>query len=317
MDKLPVNNTPKAENITSGAAQNNSGGKSIIGNAGTLVSAFIILVVIVVMLADIHLTDFNAWLKLGTNFFVLLFCNYAMYINQLDSGIKAGKLDDGYIKVRNKYDGLKKTIVDSGIDYRMNDFCIWYIGEELKSARSAVLAACGVSYKTYEPYIGKGEEDIRKAENLSEQQKSAVIEANGIKPIFFNADMIIQRESAKKRRIKPRSTPTQKRNVKSGFKLGKLLINSALISAVAFEVLLNPSFATIAATAFKVLFVVLNGFAGYRDGFENITVDTVDYVSEQITYLERFIVWDKKNPVVTEFISQKISQNEINCDKIQ
>lgn len=294
MDRLPINNTPRAENITSGAAQNNSGSKSIIGNAGTLVSAFIILVVIVVMLADIHLTDFNAWLKLGTNFFVLLFCNYAMYINQLDSGIKAGKLDGGYIKVRNKYDELKKTIVDNSIDYRMNDFCIWYIGEELKSARSAVLAACGVSYNTYEPYIGKNEEDILKAENLSEQQKAAVIEANGIKPISLNADMIMHRESAKKRRIKPRATPTWKRNIKSGFKLGKLFINSALISAVAFEVLLNPSFATIAATAFKVLFVVLNGFAGYRDGYDNITVDTVDYTNNQIDLMEQFIKWTER-----------------------
>ena len=301
MDKIPpINNTPRAENITSDAAQNNSGSKSIIGNAGTLVSAFIILVVIVVMLADIHLTDFNAWLKLGTNFFVLLFCNYAMYINQLDSGIKAGKLDGGYIKVRNKYDELKKTIVDDSIDYRMNDFCIWYIGEELKSARSAVLAACGVSYKTYEPYIGKTEEDILKVENLSERQKEAMIEANKIKPISLNTDMIMQRESAKKRRIKPRATPTWKRNIKSGFKLGKLFINSALISAVAFEVLLNPSFATIAATAFKVLFVVLNGFAGYRDGFENITVDTVDYTNNQIDLMELFIKWTKRVPVEIE-----------------
>ncbi|MBR2474726.1 MAG: hypothetical protein IKB51_06865 [Clostridia bacterium] len=297
MDKLPINNTPKAENRTSGTAQNSSGSKSIIGNAGTLVSAFIILVVIVVMLADIHLTDFNAWLKLGTNFFVLLFCNYAMYINQLDSGIKAGKLDDGFINVRKKYDELKKKIVDSSIDYRMNDFCIWYIGEELKSARSSVLAASGVSYSTYEPFIATDEADVMKAENLSEQQKAAIIEANGIKPISLNADMIMQRESSKKRRTKPRATPTQKRNVKSGFKLGKLFINSALISAVAFEVLLNPSFATIAATAFKVLFVVLNGFAGYRDGFENITVDTVDYKNNQIDLMEQFIKWAERVPV--------------------
>ena len=301
MDKIPpINNTPRAENITSDAAQNNSGSKSVIGNAGTLVSAFIILVTIVVMLADIHLTDFKAWLKLGTNFFVLLFCNYAMYINQLDSGIKAGKLDNGYIKVRNKYDKLKKTIVDTSIDYRMNDFCIWYIGEELKSARSTVLAACGVSYNTYEPYIGKNEEDIRKAENLSEQQKAAVIEANGIKPISLNADMIMQRESAKKRRTKPRATPTQKRNVKSGFKLGKLFINSALVSAVACDVFLNPSLATIAVTALKVLFVVLNGFAGYRDGYDNITVDTVDYTNNQIDLMEQFIKWTERVPVEIE-----------------
>ena len=300
MEKLPINNTPRAENTTPGAAQDNSGIKSIIGNAGTLVSAFIILVVIVVMLADIHLTDFNAWLKLGTNFSVLLICNYAMYINQLDSGIKAGKLDGGYIKVRNKYDALKKTIVDDSIDYRMNDFCIWYIGEELKSARSAVLAACGVSYKSYEPYIGKNEEDILKVENLSEQQKEAMIKANKIKPISLNAGMIMQRESAKKRRIKPRATPTQKRNIKSGFKLGKLFINSALVSAVACDVFLNPSLATIAVTSLKVLFVVLNGFAGYRDGFENITVDTVDYTNNQIDLIELFIKWTKRVPVGIE-----------------
>ena len=300
MDKLPINNTPKPVNSSSGNSQSNPAGKSIIGNAGTLVSAFIILVVVVVMLADIKLTDFGAWLKLGTNFFVLLFCNYAMYINQLDSGIRNGKLDDGYIKVRDKYDELKKQIVDESIDYRMNDFCVWYIGEELKSARSALLAACGVSYKTYEPFIGVDEADVLKLETLSEQQKAAVIEANKVEPISLNSDMIMQRESSKKRRTKPRATPTKKRNIKSGLKLVKLFINSGLISAIAFEVLLNPSFATVAATAFKVLFVVLNGFAGYRDGFENITVDTVDYTNNQIDLMEQFIKWAKRVPVGIE-----------------
>lgn len=293
MDKLPtISPTSRTEIHTSAPDK-----KIFSSNTGLLISAFIVLVVIVGVLADIKLTDFNAMLNLGTSFFVLLFCNYAMYINQLDSGIKNGKLDETYKKVCKKYNELKQQIVNAGLDYRMNDFCLWFVAEELKSARTSVLAASGVSYKTYEPFIGMDEVEVLNVEGLSTNQKEAIIKANALKPIYLNADMIMQRESAKKRKTKPRLTPTNKRNIKSGFKLGKLFINSALVSAVAFDVILNLSLATIAATFFKVLFVLMNGFAGYRDGFESITVDTVDYLNFQIDLMNQFFTWEKKNPV--------------------
>lgn len=292
MDKLQINNvtTPRPQ------AAPVSDKKPSASNTAVLISAFIILVVIVVMLSEIDLTEFNAWLKLGTNFFVLLFCNYGMYINQFDSGISVGKVSDVYINVTAKYDELKRKIVNAGIDYRMNDFCIWYIKEELKSARQSLLAASGVSYKTYETFIGKDDADVLSAQDLSAQQKAAIIEANQLKPIILNSDMIMQRESVAKRKIRPRLTPTNKRYIKSGVRLARLFINSALVSAVSFNVLLDPSLATLAATAFKVLFVVLNGFVGYKEGFSNITVDTVDYTNNQIDLMEQFIKWADRVP---------------------
>lgn len=292
MEKLPIHNVDSQRSQTAPSLDR----KPSVCNTALLISAFIVLVVIVVMLAEVDITDFNALLSLGTNFFVLLFCNYGMYINQFDSGIATGKLSNVYIAVTEKYEELKRKIVDAGIDYRMNDFCIWYIKEELKSARQSLLAASGVSYKTYEPFIGKDDVDILKVEDLSVQQKSAIIEANKLKPIILNSDMIMQRESVAKRKTRPRLTPTNKRYIKSGTRLVRLFINSALVSAVSFNVLLDQSLATLAATAFKVLFVVLNGFVGYKEGFSNITVDTVDYVNEQIGYMELFLTWTERTP---------------------
>ena len=292
MDKLQINNVTKPRPQAAPVSDK----KPSASNTAVLISAFIILVVIVVMLSEIDLTEFNAWLKLGTNFFVLLFCNYGMYINQFDSGISVGKVSDVYINVTAKYDELKRKIVNAGIDYRMNDFCIWYIKEELKSARQSLIAASGVSYKTYEPFIGKDDADVLSDEDLSAQQKAAIIEANQLKPIILNSDMIMQRESVAKRKIRPRLTPTNKRYIKSGVRLARLFINSALVSAVSFNVLLDPSLATLAATAFKVLFVVLNGFVGYKEGFSNITVDTVDYTNNQIDLMEQFIKWAERVP---------------------
>jgi hypothetical protein len=129
--------------------------------------------------------------------------------------------------------------------------------------------------------------------------------------------MIMKRSSSANRKSKQKLTPEGKLYIKSGTRLIRMFVSSALIVAVSFEVIINPSLATLAATALKVLFVVLNGFTGYKEGLANITVDTVDYISEQIDYLERFIVWDKKHPVTDSVISQNISQNVINCDKIQ
>lgn len=311
MDKLPVSPTAKLD-VSPTAAKKPSPTSS-----GLIIGAFIVLAVIVVMLAEIDITDFSTLPKLGANFFVLLFCNYGMYLNQRDNGIGAGKQSSIYLDVMSKYDELKCKIVEAEIDYRMNEFCAWYIANELKHARQSLLAVSGISYATYEAYIGVDDDMVEADEKLTKRQKNAIIEANSLKPIYLDADMIMRRASAAKRKASRKLTPESKLYIKSGTRLVRMFISSALIVAVSFEVIINPSLATLAATALKVLFVVLNGFTGYKEGFANITVDSVDYVGEQITYLERFIVWDKKNPVATEFISQKISQNEINCDKIQ
>lgn len=311
MDKLPVSPTAKLD-VSPTAAKKPSPASS-----GLIIGAFIVLAVIVVMLAEIDITDFSTLPKLGANFFVLLFCNYGMYLNQRDNGIGAGKQSSIYLDVMSKYDELKCKIVEAEIDYRMNEFCAWYIANELKHARQSLLAVSGISYATYEAYIGVDDDMVEADEKLTKRQKNAIIEANSLKPIYLDADMIMRRASAAKRKASRKLTPESKLYIKSGTRLVRMFISSALIVAVSFEVIINPSLATLAATALKVLFVVLNGFTGYKEGFANITVDSVDYVGEQITYLERFIVWDKKNPVATEFISQKISQNEINCDKIQ
>ena len=296
MDKLPINNTPKSATPTT---QEN---KAPTTSTGMLVGAFIILVVVVVMLVQIDLTDFNAILSLGTNFFVLLVCNFGMYVNQFDSGMGVGKQSNTYINATTKYANLKQEVVNEGIDYRMNEFCVWYIKEELRGARSSLLAASGVSYATYEPYIGMDSETILGTEGLSEQQKTAIISANELKPIVLNPDMIMQRESVSKRRTKPKRTPTFKRYTKVSFRLVRLFVNAALISAVSFNVFIDPSLATLAATAFKVLFVVLNGVAGYKEGLTNITVDTVDYIGEQIDYLNQFIAWAKREEEKKEVI---------------
>lgn len=311
MDKLPVSPTAKLD-VSPTTAK-----KPSTATSGLIIGAFIVLAVIVVMLAEIDITDFSTLPKLGANFFVLLFCNYGMYLNQRDNGIGAGKQSSIYLDVMSKYDELKCKIVEAEIDYRMNEFCAWYIANELKHARQSLLAVSGISYATYEAYIGVDDDMVEADEKLTKRQKNAIIEANSLKPIYLDADMIMRRASAAKRKASRKLTPESKLYIKSGTRLVRMFISSALIVAVSFEVIINPSLATLAATALKVLFVVLNGFTGYKEGFANITVDSVDYVGEQITYLERFIVWDKKNPVATEFISQKISQNEINCDKIQ
>jgi hypothetical protein len=167
----------------------------------------------------------------------------------------------------------------------MNEFCAWYIANELKHARQSLLAVSGISYATYEAYIGVDDDMVEADEKLTKRQKNAIIEANSLKPIYLDADMIMRRASAAKRKASRKLTPESKLYIKSGTRLVRMFISSALIVAVSFEVIINPSLATLAATALKVLFVVLNGFTGYKEGFANITVDSVDYVGEQITYL--------------------------------
>ena len=117
----------------------------IIGNARTLIIAFILFTVIVVMTTDIRLVTISSITDLGLEFFLLLFSSYGMYICCADGGIKRGYVTDIYKKAVDQFNDLKLKIEESYLP-RMNDFCKHYIDEELKKTRMQFLSLACIPY---------------------------------------------------------------------------------------------------------------------------------------------------------------------------
>lgn len=280
--------------------------RSILNNTGIFIGIFIIFVVIVVFTTDIKLTSAAEWAALGLSFFVLLFCSYSMYLNASDSGAKAGRQSDTYKESNTHYDTLKKDIINNKMQGRLSEFCRYYIEEELQNARNAILTEVGVDYDVYQgEYIGKDKRDLEKLENLSKAQIEAILKANKINPIKLTPEMILKRGRGSHRRNPLEMKPETKRGIKYVVKFIHTCILSVITAVIVLDVVVNPTWATFAACCLKLFPVILNWFMGYKMGYENIVIDTVNYMNDQADLMQRLKNYVEQYPKPRPLISEK------------
>lgn len=256
--------------------------RGVLNNTGIFIGIFIIFVVIVVFTTDIKLTSIFDWTALGLSFFILVFCAFSMYVSFSDSGIKAGRESETYLTAKQTYDDLKKEIIDRKMQGRLPEFCRNYIEEELRSARNTILTDVGLDFSDYQAhYVGKDMAALEQDKRLSKTQIEAIISANKIKPIKLTPEMILKRGRGSAQRRPLGVQPEKKRGVDYGVKFFKTCVTSVLLAVIGLDVVVSPSWAMFAACLLKLFPVVLNGFMGYKSGYENIVVDTVNYMVDQ------------------------------------
>ncbi len=271
--------------------------RSILNNTGIFVGFFLIFVVIVVFTTEIKITSVEFWAQLGLTFFILLFCSYSMYVNCSDSGLKAGRVSDTYQDCKNEYEGLKAQIIERKYQSRLTEFCRYYIDRELKETRTNILSEVGISYEKYiEKYVGKDKKLLQADENLSKAQIKAIIKANQTKPVNLTPEMIFKRGRGNGHRSPLGIKPETKRSVHYVAKFIRTTITSLLTGVIVLDVIKYPTWATFAACCLKLLPVILNGFMGYRMGYENITVDTVNYMQDQKDLMQQLIEYASTTP---------------------
>ena len=289
--------------------------RGILNNTGIFVGVFIIFVVIVVYTTDIQLTSALEWAALGLSFFVLLMCSYSMYINCADSGTRAGKASSTYIDANDHYDELKKDVIGKKVQGRLPEFCQYYVQEELKNARASILTEVGISYEQFEArYVGKDKAALRKNTNLSKSQLAAVISANKIKPIRLTPEMILKRGRGSSHRSPLGMNPKKKKGIKFSVKFVKICLTSILTSVIVLDVMINPTWATFAACLLKLFPVVLNGFMGYKMGYENVVVDTVNFMNDQADLRQQFIHYVEQTPEPDKDAFEQVEKNEQSND---
>ncbi len=266
--------------------------KGFLNYAGVFVGIFLMFAVIVIVTTDITLTSFSELAALGLDFFLLLFCSYSMYISCTDSGMRAGLASKLYNDLLNAYEEYKKKILECGYQARLPEFCRYYIEEELKNSRLEILAVVGLSYESYiEDYLKLDDSDIDNRTDLSSAQKEAIKKASGIKPIKLTPEMIMKRGRGSSRRSPLGMRPETKKYIQFGSKFITTFLVALIMSMIMLDIVVEPTWVIFASCMLKLLAVVMNGFAGYRFGYENIVKDTVNYINDQIDLMKQSLLY--------------------------
>lgn len=273
--------------------------KLILGNARIIMMVFILFTVVVVMTTDIRFITISSLRDLGLEFFVLLFCSYGMYVCCTDGGIKSGLSNDIYKASVNRFCDLKKRIEDS-ILHRMRDFCIYYVDEELKKARMQYLSVVCISYEEYmEKYVKLGKNEIDALSDLTSSQKKAIRKANRVRRIKLTPEMILTQGKTVHTRSALATSPETMKSIALGVKIFKMSFISICMSLIALDMILEPSWIVFAEVCLKLTTVVINGFDGHKDGYNNITVHAVSFVNNQSALMQQAIQYAEANPITT------------------
>lgn len=299
--KQPTTQEPLDKRVIKSRSAKKSLFQKLLRNTGIFVSAFIMFVVIVAFTTDLKFSSLADWTALGLTFFVLLFCSYSMYLNCSDSGTKAGKESGTFLDTQDDYDSVKNEIAVNKMQGRLPEFCQYYIEEELELTRATILADVGIEYAEYkEKYLGKDGETLVKLvdeKKLSKMQADTILSANKVKPITLTPDMIFKRGRGNNKRSPLGMNPQTKKKWNFGIKFITTLITSVLMSLIVCEVIITPNWATFAACLLKLFAVSMQGVFGYKMGFENIVVDTVEYMRDQIDLMQHFLEYVKLTPI--------------------
>ena len=98
----------------------------------------------------------------------------------------------------------------------------------------------------------------------------------------------------------------KQKGIAFGVKFIKISVTTLLTSIIVLDVVINPNWATFAACCLKLMPVILNGFTGYKMGYENIVYDTVNYMSDQIDLIHQFQQFVADNPTPESITAPEI-----------
>lgn len=294
MEKIPNQSTSSTSKIEETFLEvhelKNKIKKDFFNYAGIFIGIFLMFAVVVIVTTDISFASFDELKALGIDFFLLFFCSYSMYVTCSDSGMRSGLISKTYLDTSNEFEHLKNNILTKDMQSLLPSFCKDYIEAELKSSRLELLGVVGITYEEYiDKYLALNSSDIDKLEGVSESQKKAIKKANSIKPIKLTTEMIMKGGRSSSRRSPFSISPKIKKAFVFTYKIVTMLLVSLMLILVVIKNGDKSFWTVFTACIIRLLTVIMNGFSGYKFGYENIAIDTVNYMSDQTDLLRQFI----------------------------
>ena len=301
MDKIE-GGVPAA--ITKYNATTNKIKKTFLSRSGIFIGSLICVICILTLTTDIKFNSVIDLADIGGELFVLMLSTYSMYITFFDSGRREGLLNGAYLDAVTRYNECKESIKDKGIQRYLASYCQHYEQCEIKDVRTDILVQAGISYDDFEKkYLSRDKTSIKLDANLSEREKTAIIAALKVKPINITPDMFLKRGRGSTRRVPLGDAPERVQRDVFIRKAITALATSLLTAQLAFDIISEPPIAMMATVLVKLLPVILNAFFGYKFGYDHITVNTVDYITDQTDFLNQFMRWVDDENIDKEKVS--------------
>ena len=264
--------------------------KGFANYAGIFIGMFLLFAVVVIETTDISIASFEELKAIGLDFFLLFFCSYSMYVNCSDSGMRSGLISNTYLEASSKFEEFKLKILTNSLQAFLPGFCKHYIENELKNSRLEVLGVVGITYEEYlAKYVALGTDDIDKLQGVSESQKKAIKKANSIKPIKLTPEMIMKRGRGSSRRSPLSVSPKTKKAFVFTYKIVTMLLVSVMVILVIIKSGEKTFWEVFTACTIRLITVIMNGFSGYKFGYENIVFDTVNFMADQTDLMRQVI----------------------------
>lgn len=274
--------------------------KGFINYGGIFVSICLMFAVIMIVTTDVKVGSLKDLADLGMDFFLLLFCAYASYISCSDSGMRAGLATDTYNQTLKNFNEWKDKIVKGNMQVKLAEFCRNYILDDLKNVRMSYLAVVGLSYQHYEEtYMTMDDKEVDALPNISLAQKKAIKKANHTKPITLKPESILRHGRGSFHRSPLEMSPETRKGINYAVKFVQSSLIAFGMSIIALEIVIDPSWVVFATVCIKLVSVIYNCFSGYRIGYANIVVDSVDYMNAQIDLMQLAMQYIESNEATT------------------
>lgn len=262
-------------------------------SAMNMVMIFCIVIAGLLFLGEIKLT-FGSILNVSLLVAIIYLIASIAYRNNYQNGMYAAMKNEEYRKAKENYESAKEEIYTLGIAPKLADYCVKYIENDLKKYRASILSDACIPYNIYESnYLGKSYKELLSS-GMSKKTAQCIKRANNATGIKLNTSTLLTSDSnTHKHRGLGMSTLT-KRNMDFATNMVSRLLTTLLSGTVVIDVIINPSWQSLAQWALRMIAVFWAAVTGYDAGVKNICETTISYMSKKTEILKIFISWHKK-----------------------
>ena len=265
------------------------------------VVAILVAVILMMYLTDVSFRSDFSIKEFGFAAAVMYACTVSIYILLRSFSGRRGKRTKDYIDVCAAIENNANTIIEKGYARYASNYCRNWEKEELDNAREQVLCEVGISVNEYNATFCKysKKEIERRYPHLSEAQKKAIETARKIKRLKYNERYLSVSEAHGRRRSPSGGFTVAWEN---RIKYAQIIITSAISSVfsatIAFEIISDPTFATVVACLVKIVIVLGFGAWGMIGGYNMTAVKEVAEKKERVAEQNRFIKWGDEHITV-------------------
>lgn len=214
-------------------------------------------------------------------------------------GTFGGKLDDDYLKAKERYEQAVKAAKERSIQL-LEPFCEWQIDVEFERAKRARCSRLRIKYEEYqEKYAGRSLEELKRL--LPLEKAVAVDVINRMEPIELTPDMLLYGCGSWRRRHEVTESGEEFEEKKMYGRKGLIISTITCIICIGLPITFigGTTLSKVIYTLGKLVVLLFRMFKGYSDGAKAYHTVEVRHLDSKSEYLEEYAdFYDKKTYLV-------------------